>query len=119
MPFLTSYFKGQTFHQSSNISSYPYHPQPVKPGVSEDCLFLDVLAPKRAFEGAHKHKRPAPVLVWIYGGGYTTGDKSSFDALGLMKRSRMSGEEVVYVAINYRVSFSPSSCTPCITDKNN
>lgn len=68
-------------------------------------MFLDVIAPKKSFESKQKHL--APVIVWVYGGGYTSGEKSSYDALGLMKRSRTSGEEVVFVAINYRVSFLP------------
>lgn len=105
-PFLESYFEGKQFNQSSNISSYSYQPEPVGSGVSEDCLFLDVLAPKKAFDRGQKapQEKLAPVLVWIYGGGYTTGDKSTFDALGLMTRSRKHGEEIVYVALNYRVS---------------
>lgn len=79
------------------------------PQMTEDCLFLDVIAPKKAFDrGQNKtivpKKSLAPVLVWIYGGGYVNGDKSSFDSLGLLKRSQKSGNEIVYVALNYRVS---------------
>jgi carboxylesterase type B len=45
------------------------------------------------------------VLVWIYGGGYTEGDKtSSGDPAGLIARSLENGSEgVVYVAMNYRL----------------
>jgi carboxylesterase type B len=64
-------------------------------------------------------KRGAPVLVWIYGGGYVGGYKtSSGSPASLIARSQENGKEgVVYVALNYRlglfVSFIPhSSVTP-------
>ena len=51
------------------------------PRESEDCLFLDVLVPTNVWEKEAKKKTRgkadsgAPVLVWIYGGGYTAGSK--------------------------------------------
>jgi cholinesterase len=53
------------------------------------------------------------VLVWIYGGGYVGGYKtSSGSPASLIARSQENGKEgVVYVALNYRlgafVRFSP------------
>ena len=64
--------------------------------TSEDCLFLDVFVPTKIFNstkknGRHNRKNEtagAPVLVWIYGGGYTGGDKtSSGNAAGLIASS--------------------------------
>ncbi|KAH8799193.1 acetylcholinesterase [Flagelloscypha sp. PMI_526] len=53
----------------------PSQPTPeLDPRTTEDCLFLDVYAPKRIFD---KHQR-APVLVWIHGGGYSAGSKDDF-----------------------------------------
>jgi carboxylesterase type B len=45
------------------------------------------------------------VLVWIYGGGYTEGDKSgSGDPAGLVATSlENGGEGVIFVAMNYRL----------------
>ncbi|KAL2844384.1 alpha/beta-hydrolase [Aspergillus pseudodeflectus] len=72
------------------------------PRASEDCLFLDVVVPKKIFKTSGK-KKGAPVLVWIYGGGYTGGSKTgqgSGSPVGLLRRGN---NEFVYVAINYRL----------------
>lgn len=114
--FLLSLLYNTTFTQSTNISSYPYVPAKMDPRTTEDCLFLDVVVPKKIFDrgqqytkrGQHKSFVPkhelAPVLVWIYGGGYVGGEKSSSDPTGLIERSQVVGDGIVYVALNYRVS---------------
>lgn len=76
---------------------------PVDPRTSEDCLFLDVLLPKRIWEtrqGSH-----AAVLVWIYGGGFDVGWKdASGRGYGLVARSQQSGSQgVILVSIGYRL----------------
>ncbi len=63
------------------------------PGASEDCLTLNVWTPKGAAPGS------LPVMVWIYGGGFTTGGTSE---------ARQDGEflarrNVVVVSMNYRL----------------
>lgn len=102
--FIPEYFAGQTeFNQSSfNTSTGPS--PPIDPRTTEDCLFLDVLVPKTIFDNAGKGKG-APVLVWIYGGGYTGGSKSgSGNPAGLLAASGgTKGDKVVYVAMNYRL----------------
>lgn len=107
--FLLSLMEGTNFNQSTNISSYPYVPQKMDPRTTEDCLFLDVVVPKKIFDRAQNktfvpRKALAPVLVWVYGGGYVEGDKSEYDSSGLIQRSMIGGEGIVYVAMNYRVS---------------
>lgn len=54
-----------------NISSVSVPPSsPTKNGnATEDCLFLDVIVPKRAFDKRGKGCG-LPVHVWIHGGGY-------------------------------------------------
>jgi carboxylesterase type B len=39
-------------------------------GWSEDCLFLNVIAPKAVFD---KRRPKTSVIVWIHGGGYMSG----------------------------------------------
>lgn len=107
--FLLSLVTGTKFNQSTNISSYPYVPAKLDPRTTEDCLFLDVVTPKKIFDRAQNEsyvprRKLAPVLVWIYGGGYVEGEKSVFDPSGLIQRSKVVGEGIVYVAMNYRVS---------------
>lgn len=61
------------------------------PQLSEDCLTLNVWAPKDA--------RGAPVMVWIHGGSLTTGSsrESMYDGATLARRG------IVVVSINYRL----------------
>ncbi|KAI9694223.1 MAG: hypothetical protein M1820_009122 [Bogoriella megaspora] len=71
---------------------------------NEDCLFLDVLVPTDIFDSQTNGSKGAPVLVWIYGGGYTEGSKGgSGDASGLIARSRTGTNGVVFVELNYRL----------------
>ncbi|KAL7891990.1 acetylcholinesterase [Trichoderma sp. SZMC 28014] len=82
----------------------------LNPSESEDCLFLDVIVPKAIFDRANSRHRKsasggAPVLVWIYGGGYTIGSKSgSGDPGGLIRASQADGSSgIIFVAMNYRL----------------
>lgn len=79
------------------LEAVPLPPQ--DPRTSEDCLFLDVFAPKNVFEDAGSGYG-APVLVWIYGGGYTGGNKVSGSPTGLFMRAE---QDIVFVAMNYRL----------------
>lgn len=62
-------------------------------GSSEDCLYLNV------WTAAAKTGDQRPVIVWIYGGGFTSGsgDVPIYDGVGL------AGKGVVMVNFNYRV----------------
>src|SRR4051812_42730182 len=63
------------------------------PGRSEDCLYLNVWRPEDP--GA----RNLPVMVWIYGGGFTGGSSASPNTSGV----GFAKQGVVLVAMNYRV----------------
>lgn len=65
---------------------------PAEP-ISEDCLYLNVwTAAKAATE-----KRP--VLVWIYGGGFSSGGSG----VPIYDGEAMAKKGIVFVSINYRV----------------
>lgn len=94
--FIPEYLAGQTVFNSSSFNTSSGPPPPLDPRTTEDCLFLDVLAPKAIFDNAGKGAG-APVLVWIYGGGYTEGSKSgSGNPAGLLLRSGgAKGDKVI------------------------
>ncbi|KAJ6016159.1 hypothetical protein N7540_010750 [Penicillium herquei] len=107
-PFLLSILEGTQFNLSTDISSYPYVPTTPDPRTTEDCLFLDVIVPEEVFNRSRSsrissRKSLAPVLVWIDGGGFVQGDKTQLDPSGLVKRSTVVGDGVVFVSINYRL----------------
>ncbi|MDG2272617.1 MAG: carboxylesterase family protein, partial [Halioglobus sp.] len=60
---------------------------------SEDCLYLDIMAPAQATSAA-----PLPVMFWIHGGGNTSGYKGYYDFSTLVE-----SQQVVVVTINYRL----------------
>ena len=70
----------------------PAAPPAAKP-PSEDCLYLNVWRP------ADSAARNLPVMVWIYGGGFTGGSSSQPGTSGV----GFAKQGVVLVAMNYRV----------------
>lgn len=66
------------------------------PGLSEDCLYLNVWTP------ASTPAAGAPVMVWIHGNGYTRGSGShrTYDGSALAARG------VVVVTVNYRLGLA-------------
>ncbi|KAJ0165233.1 Lipase 1 [Colletotrichum tanaceti] len=75
--------------------------------ITEDCLHLDVVVPEKILKRANDSSGAggAPVLVWIYGGGYTVGDKNYYgNPATLIAKSQEDGSDgVVYVALDYRL----------------
>ncbi|HEY3811967.1 MAG TPA: carboxylesterase family protein [Caulobacteraceae bacterium] len=61
------------------------------PPVSEDCLFLNIWAPKNA--------RNAPVFVWIHGGALSGGASSET----MYDGAKLAAQGIVVVSINYRL----------------
>ena len=64
-----------------------------KAPISEDCLYLNV------WTGARSEADRRPVLVWIYGGGFTSGGS----AVPIYDGEALAQQGVVFVSINYRV----------------
>lgn len=75
-----------------------FGPSPIQgsrngPGMSEDCLYLNVWTPAKSASDR------LPVLVWIYGGGFSAGATSdrNYDGANLARKG------VVLVSIAYRI----------------
>lgn len=88
----------------------PICPQPKQPGLagearpqSEDCLSLNVWAPKDA--------KNAPVMVWIHGGAHRFGSSAS----PLYNGSHFVEDGLVLVSINYRLGILGYFAHPALT----
>lgn len=65
---------------------------------TEDCLYLNIWAPAVAAQQLPDSGEQLPVMVWIHGGGNTIGTANTYPGPHLA-----GGQQVVYVAINYRM----------------
>ena len=86
-------------------------PQPgSEPNQSEDCLFLNVMAPRA------RDSRARPVIVYIHGGAYSTGSGSSplYDGSVLCRQG-----DVVVVTVNHRLSVFGYLYLPGFPDSGN
>jgi acetylcholinesterase len=70
--------------------------------VSEDCLTVNVLRPAGIPANAS-----LPVMVWIYGGGFTHGMSAAFNGSAIVAKAALRGTPVIYVNFNYRTG-------PCV-----
>jgi para-nitrobenzyl esterase len=77
--------------------------------AGEDCLCLNLWAPATARAGAK-----LPVIVWIYGGGFTQGSASSPIYAG----ESLARQGVIYVAPNYRVGLFGFLAHPELTKES-
>ncbi|KAJ9133725.1 Alpha/beta-hydrolase [Pleurostoma richardsiae] len=72
----------------------------VTSGSSEDCLFLNIWTPHLPRMVDTDKKELKPVMVYFYGGGYTSGSGKNANTDGTNLASR---GDVVVVSVNYRV----------------
>ncbi|XP_064596033.1 carboxylesterase 5A-like [Liolophura sinensis] len=61
--------------------------------ITEDCLRLDIYKPFQASKN-----KPVPVMIWIHGGSFITGDSQSYNGVSLA-----TDYDVIVVVINYRL----------------
>jgi para-nitrobenzyl esterase len=61
--------------------------------LSEDCLYLNV------WTSAKSKKEKQPVLIWIYGGGLSSGSANC----AIYDGAEISKKGIIFVSINYRV----------------
>ncbi len=67
------------------------------PGVDQNLTSLDVYAPPGGNDGC----RNRPVVVWVHGGGWTSGDKSEYMA---DKVRLFNDAGYLFVSVNYRLT---------------
>src|SRR5580700_6815841 len=77
----------------------PSDPEASEP-QSEDCLFLNVWTPRLPESGREAETAGRPVLVFIHGGGFTSGSGSVFLYRG---GNLVRNGDAVVVTINYRL----------------
>jgi para-nitrobenzyl esterase len=78
------------------------------PGISEDCLYLNVWAP------AKHGKEKLPVMVWIYGGGFVAGAASEPRQDG----TNLAKQGVIVVSMNYRLGVFGFFAHPALASEN-
>jgi len=77
-------------------------------GMSEDCLYLNVWTPAKSGSGK------LPVLVYIFGGGFTNGDSSEYRYDG----ESMARKGIVAVTVNYRLGIFGFFSHPDLTKES-
>ena len=89
----------------------PHCPQSASPfgqaSTSEDCLFLNVFTPSQ-----QRPVAPHPVMVWIHGGAFVTGESNDYDP------TKLVGDGVIVVTINYRLGALGFLAHPALADAN-
>jgi para-nitrobenzyl esterase len=80
-------------HTAPQVSNGP--PRPGTPEQGEDCLVLNVFTPELGGRGNR------PVMVWLHGGGFSTGSGSGpvYNGVNLAHKN-----DVVVVSINHRLN---------------
>ena len=105
--FVPDHLEGKPINASTYKTSAPNFFHIGETPMGEDCLFLDVYVPHAIYPATSNHPKSgrAPVLVWIFGGGYAFGSKEYWGDPATLIQSSMKddSEGVVFIAINYRV----------------
>ena len=83
-------------------------PGEAPPAVSEDCLYLNIWSP------AKNARARLPVMVWIYGGGFSNGSAS----MPLYWGDRLARKGVVVVTVAYRVGPFGFLALPALTGES-
>lgn len=101
-------YQRRSFEDDSKFNSFYYKEfrAGMKFEYSEDCLFLNIWAPKKA-EGC-------PVLVYIHGGSFTGGSADE----GYISGAEYAKNGVIFIAMNYRVGPYGFCSHPDLADEN-
>ena len=94
-PFSGSAWQG--VFKATNLAQKCVQQSPIDGSLegSEDCLQLNVYVPKR-----DQNQGKLPVMVWIHGGGFITGDSTE----ELYGPGALLDKDVILVSMNYRLN---------------
>lgn len=92
---------------SQHANHCPQENARTDPQASEDCLYLNVHAPKAVAAGGAKR----PVMVWIYGGANANGASDFYDPTALVEAG-----DVLVVTVNYRLGALGFLTHPALRD---
>ncbi|GFF75771.1 lipase 4 [Aspergillus udagawae] len=100
VPYNRRYKAYPATSQPANCPGYARFDVGIGP-LSEDCLYLNVIVP----DNTSPHES-LPVLVWIYGGGFTAGGVADprYNMSYIVQQSAAIGKPIIGVSINYRVA---------------
>ncbi|GFF30012.1 lipase 4 [Aspergillus lentulus] len=100
VPYNKRYTAYPATTQPANCPGYAGFEVGIGP-LSEDCLYLNVIVPDTA-----SPQESLPVLVWIYGGGFTAGGVADprYNMSYIVQQSAAIGKPIIGVSINYRVA---------------
>ena len=87
--FKSACFQGSTMIQGDSEGKW---------SGSEDCLYLNVWTPQLTEDQLENNQEKLPVMMWIHGGGNTTGSAHVYDPSLLVSK-----HNVVVVTIHYRM----------------
>ena len=93
--------------EATKYSAIPMQRQSNDP-QSEDCLYLNVWTP------AKSASERIPVMVWIYGGGFTYGSAST----RIYEATRLAENGVVVVSFNYRLNVLAGFAHPLLSKES-
>ena len=104
----------QVLHSKPMMAWTSEYLTPTTPGVSEDCLSLNIWAPSDG-QATKAAETPYPVLVFVHGGGFTEGGSAVpiYDGANLAKRG------VVVVTLNYRLGTLGFLAHPLLSQEQN
>ncbi len=83
-------------------------PDPQSPPQSEDSLYLNVWTPAKTADAR------LPVMVWIYGGGFTYGSAST----RIYDGTQLAQQGVVVVSFNYRLNVLSGFAHPALSKES-
>ncbi len=86
-----------TMHPSRCIQGVQFFPGPENTPDSEDCLYLNIIAPNKEIKAGNKY----PIMFWVYGGGFLLGSAFEYEPAEICRN--LVSRDVIVVVPQYRL----------------